>query len=132
MFRDWRGLHSGHMLHRSYRLKGGYPHIPQQLRQRRSSHLSRVKSSGGALAIIEARTSMALFTAVPIAPEELSTWDNAGDTFSRKSTAPSAARTGSLRAVFFISATASFTRISAGCERHPKAFRRKRVAKFHL
>jgi hypothetical protein len=78
------------------------------------------------------RVSIALFTAAPIAPEELSTCANAGDTFSRNSTAPSAARTGFLRAIFFISATASFTRVRAGCERHPKAFLRNLAAKFHL
>jgi hypothetical protein len=67
-------------------------------------------------------------TALPIAPEELSTCSKAGESFSRNSTAPSAARTASLRRTFLISATASRTRAIAGCERQPKALRRKRAA----
>jgi hypothetical protein len=53
---------------------------------------------------------MAWFTAVPIAPEELSTCSSAGDILSRNNTAPSAARTGSVRRTFLISDTASRTR----------------------
>src|SRR6266851_9963475 len=50
------------------------------------------------------------------------------EAFWRYCTAPSAARTGSRRATFLISTTASWTRAIAGCERQPKAFRRKRAA----
>jgi hypothetical protein len=71
---------------------------------------------------------MALFTAVPMAPEELSTCSSAGDTRSRNRTAPSAARTGSRRATFLISLTACRTRWIAGCDFQPNARRRKRLA----
>jgi hypothetical protein len=67
-------------------------------------------------------------TALPIAPDELSTCSNAGETFASNNTAPSAASAGSLRLTFLISATASCTRAIAGCERQPKALRRKRAA----
>ncbi|WP_217909812.1 hypothetical protein [Pseudenhygromyxa sp. WMMC2535] len=63
--------------------------------------------------------AMALFTAAPMAPDELSTCSMAGETFSRKSTAPSAARSGFLRASFLISETASLIRLIAGCDFHP-------------
>ena len=75
---------------------------------------------------------MAWLTAVPMAPEELSTCSSAGETFSSKRTAPSAARRGSLRAVFLISETASFTRWMAGWDLQPNELRRKRGAKAHL
>ena len=82
--------------------------------------------------MISTSAAMALFTAVPIAPEELSTCSIAGDTFSRKSTAPSAPRSGSLRATFLISETASLIRVIAGRDFHPNARRRKRARNVHL
>src|SRR5690606_13602290 len=78
------------------------------------------------------RSSMARFTAVPMAPDEPSTCSIAGDTRSRKSTAPSAASTGSWRATFLISLTACLMRWMAGCDFQPKAWRRKRVLSSHL
>ena len=87
--------------------------------QRRSSHFARVASSAGAAAMISTSAAMALFTAVPMAPDELSTRSIAGDTFSKKSTAPSAPRSGSFRATFLISETASLMRLMAGCDFHP-------------
>jgi len=95
--------------------------------QSRSSHPSRVFASAGALAMTATSSSMAWFTAVPMAPEELSTRSSAGDTRSRKRTAPSAARTGSRRATCLISLTACLTRWIAGCDFQPKAPRRKRL-----
>src|SRR5690606_38883426 len=76
--------------------------------------------------------AMALLTAVPMDPEELSTCSRAGDTFSRNSTAPSAPSSLSLRATFLISETASLTRLMAGCDFQPKALRRKRARNSHL
>jgi hypothetical protein len=67
-------------------------------------------------------------TALPIAPDQLSTCSNAGETFSKNSTAPSAASTELLRRTLLTSAIASCTRAIAGCERQPKALRRKRAA----
>jgi hypothetical protein len=55
-----------------------------------------------------------------------------GDTFSKNNTAPSPPRTGSLRAAFLISETASLMRLIAGCERHPKACRLKRARNVHF
>lgn len=75
----------------------------------------------GASAMIVAQVSIAGLTAVPMAPEELSTCPSAGDSFPRNSTAPAAASAGSFFATFWISATASLTRCTAGCERQPKA-----------
>jgi hypothetical protein len=46
--------------------------------------------------------------------------------------APSAASTGSLRAIVLISATAFLIRAIAGRERQPKARRRKRDSNSHL
>ena len=63
---------------------------------------------------------------------ELSTRSSAGDTFSRNRTAPPAASAGSFFATFWTSATACRTRCTAGCERQPKACRRKRGANAHL
>ena len=94
--------------------------------QRRSSQPSRLLASAGALAMTVTSSSMAWFTAVPMAPEELSTCSRAGDTRSRNSTAPSAARPGSRRAAFWISLTACLMRWIAGWDLHPKAPRRKR------
>src|SRR5439155_2004433 len=76
-------------------------------------------------------SAMARFTAVPMAPDELSTRSSAGETFSRNTTAPSAARMGSLRATFLISETASFTRWMAGSDFQPKACRRNRALNCH-
>jgi hypothetical protein len=64
----------------------------------------------GAAASNATSSSIAWFTAAPIAPDEPSTWERAGETRSRKSTAPSAATSGSRFATFLISATASRTR----------------------
>ena len=75
----------------------------------------------GALAMIGTRASMARFTALPIAPDELSTCSSAGDSFSRKVTAPSAARTLSERATFLISVIASLMRLMGKSERQPNA-----------
>lgn len=75
---------------------------------------------------------MALLTAEPMAPDELSMRSNAGDNFSRNETAPSAARTGSLRATFLISETASLIRSMAGPDFQPNAFRRNRALNAHL
>src|SRR3989442_310103 len=69
-------------------------------------------------------SATAWFTAVPMAPEELSTCSSAGDTRSRNSTAASAPRTGSCRATVLISLTACRTRWIAGCDFQPKAPRR--------
>lgn len=74
---------------------------------------------------------MARFTAEPIAPDEESTRSSAGDTRSKKITAPSAPSSGSLFATRLISATASFTRLSAGCDFQPNARRRKRDLNVH-
>ena len=76
--------------------------------------------------MMSTKASMARFTAVPIAPEELSMFWSAGDSFCRKMTAPSAARTGSFRATALISVTASLIRVMAGSERQPKDPLRKR------
>jgi len=73
-----------------------------------------------------------LFTAVPVAPDELSTISRAGDRRRRNAMAPSAASTGSLRAIVLISATAFLIRAIAGRERQPKARRRKRDSNSHL
>jgi hypothetical protein len=72
--------------------------------------MARVLASTGAPAMMGTRAEIALLTAVPIAPEELSTLSSAGESRSMRATAPSAASTASERATFLISATASFTR----------------------
>ena len=77
--------------------------------------------------MIGTSSSIALWTAVPIDPEELSTDSSAGEMRSSRVTAPSPASTGFLRATLLISLTASLTRWTAGLDRHPKAFRRKRA-----
>src|SRR5690606_19889711 len=82
--------------------------------------------------MISTRAAMALLTAVPMDPEELSTCSRAGETFSRKRMAPSAASSLSLRATFLISETASLMRLMAGCDFQPKACRRKRARNSHL
>jgi len=46
-------------------------------------------------------------------------------------TAPAAARSGLVFATFEISVTACLTRVTAGCDFHPKAWRRKRVLNRH-
>jgi hypothetical protein len=53
---------------------------------------------------------MARLTAVPMAPDELSTFSSAGERRSRSSTAPSAPSTGSRRAAFLISLMACLMR----------------------
>jgi hypothetical protein len=51
----------------------------------------------------------------------------AGETRSKRATAPSAASTGSFLATFWISATAWRIRVMAGWDFQPKAWRRKRA-----
>lgn len=99
--------------------------------QSRSSQPSRVFASAGAWAMMGTSSSMARFTAVPMAPEEPSTCSTAEETRSRKSTAPSAASTGSRRATFLISLTACLMRWIAGLDFQPKAWRRKRALNSH-
>src|SRR5262245_23694733 len=67
-----------------------------------------------------------------MAPDELSTCARAPDTFSRKSTAPSAPRTLSWRVAFLISAMASLMRLMGKSERHPNALARNRDRKLQL
>lgn len=59
----------------------------------RSIQEPQVPASAGASAMTRASSAMALFTAAPMAPEELSTFASAGETRSRNATAPSAAST---------------------------------------
>ena len=99
---------------------------------RRSSQPSRVVGAAGAFAMIGTISVIAWLTAVPSAPEELSTCSSAGDRRSRSVTPPSAASTASWRATFFISATACLTRWMAGCDFHPNACRRKRALNSHV
>lgn len=68
------------------------------------------KSADLAFLSIGTRVSMARFTAEPMPPEELSTCSMVGASFSRNSTAPSAASTGSFLATVLISARASLMR----------------------
>ena len=77
----------------------------------------------GAAPMMGTSSSIALWTAVPIDPEELSTDSSAGEMRSSRLTAPSAASTGSLRATLLISLTASLTGWTAGWDRHPRACR---------
>src|ERR1017187_4855469 len=81
--------------------------------------------------MISASVSTARLTAVPIAPDELSTCSSAGDNRSSKTTAPSAARIMSSRATPVISDTASLMRVMAGCDLQPNACRRKRSLNVH-
>ena len=97
-----------------------------------SSQASRTLASTGAPAIIGMRSTSAWFTAVPMAPDELSTCSIAGERRSIKETAPSAASTGSFRATFLISACACLMRPIAGCDLHPNAWRRNRGLNSHL
>jgi len=60
-------------------------------------------------------------TAVPMAPDELSTFSKAGEIRSNNATAPSAPRIGSMRATCLISETASCSRAIAGCDLHANA-----------
>jgi len=83
--------------------------------------VARVAGSAGAPATRGTSPAIALLTAVPIAPEELSTFSSAGESRSSSVTAPSAARTGSRRATFRISLTACLTRWMAGRDLQPKA-----------
>ena len=64
---------------------------------------------------------MALLTAEPSAPDELSTCASAGESFSSSVTAPSAASSGSLRATCLISDKASLIRWIGVSERQPNA-----------
>ncbi len=98
----------------------------------RSSQASLTEGPAGASVMMGTSARRALLTAVPIAPEELSTCSSAGERRSRKLTAPSAASTGSRRATCLISLTASFTRWTAGCDLQPKAWRLKRALNSHL
>lgn len=81
--------------------------------------------------MIGTSSAIALLTAVPIEPEELSTFSSAADTRSRSTTAPSAATTGSFLATFLISVTACLMRVMAGCDFQPKARLRKRALNSH-
>lgn len=93
--------------------------------------VSRVASTG-ARAIIGTSSAMAWLTAVPIAPEELSTFSSAGESRSMKATAPSAASTDSVRATCLISETASRIRTIARYDFQPNAWRRNRALNCHL
>jgi len=93
----------------------------------RSSQPFRVLASAAAPVTTGTSCSIAWWTAVPIAPEELSTCSSAGETRSRKVTAPSAPSNGSRRATPLISVTACFTRWTAGWDLQPKACRLKRA-----
>jgi hypothetical protein len=64
--------------------------------------------------------------AEPMPPELLSTCKMAGASFSRNSTAPSAARTGSFFATALISVSASLMRWMGVSDFQPNALRRKR------
>ena len=75
---------------------------------------------------------MARLTALPMPPEELSTCSMAGASFSRNSTAPSAASTGSFLATVLISTSASLMRWIGVSDFQPNALRRKRGANCHL
>jgi hypothetical protein len=75
---------------------------------------------------------MAQYTVFPMAPDEPSTFWMAGDTRSKKITAPSAARAASVRAICLISETASFTRRIGGSDFQPKAPFRKRGLNSHV
>jgi len=83
----------------------GEPEFPPEYLNHKP--LARYKSAD---AMTDTNSSMARFTAVPIAPDELSMCSSAGETFSKNSTAPSAARTESVRRTLLISDTASCTR----------------------
>ena len=96
---------------------------------RRSSHAARVLASAGAPAMTGTSSAMVRLTALPIAPDELSTCSSAGEMRSSSAIAPSAATIGSSRATCLISASASWSRVIAGCDFHPKACLRKRVLK---
>ena len=99
---------------------------------RRSSQRSRMRAGTSIPAMTGTSASIARFTAVPIAPDELSTCSSAGESFSSKDTAPSAATTGSLRATCRISVMASFRRWTGSADFQPKAPRRNRAGKVHL
>lgn len=93
----------------------------------RSSHFARTVWLTCAAAITGTSVCTARQVALPSAPEELSTWHSAGESFSRNSTAPSAAVTGSWRATARISDSASLMRSMANLEpRQPNAARRRR------
>jgi hypothetical protein len=81
--------------------------------------------------MIGTSSATALLAAVPIAPEELSTFSSAGERRSSRVTAPSAASIGSFRATFLISFTACLTRWMAGWDFQPYAWRRKRALNSH-
>jgi hypothetical protein len=59
---------------------------------RRSSHAARVRASAGAPAMIGTSSAIVRLTALPIAPDELSTCSNAGEIRSSSAMAPSAAK----------------------------------------
>lgn len=69
---------------------------------RRPGRVWRVFVSAGALAMIGTSAAIVLLTVVPTEPDELSACLRAGETRSRKGTAPSAPGTGALRAGFLI------------------------------
>jgi len=76
---------------------------------------------------------MARLTAVPIAPDELSTCSRAGESRSIRRTAPSAAAAGSLRETVLISEMASLIRVAAVDEDFQvKELGRIRVGNSHL
>ena len=74
---------------------------------------------GEALAMISTSSATALFTEVPMGPDELSTCSSAGDTRLRSAMAPSTASIGSFFATFLISVTACLMRVIAGCDFQP-------------
>src|ERR1022692_1567086 len=77
--------------------------------------------------------SIAPLTALPRAPDELSTCSSAGESLSIKRTPPSAARIASWRATLLISTTASLIRCTATREDFQlKALGRIRVGNSHL
>lgn len=102
--------------HRSPRTSR-YP-TPSSLKasQSRSNHFVLVLSSVGASTTTSTNTPMALYTAVPRAPDEESTCCKAGHNFSISLMAPSAPVNGSVRATFRISETASLIRWQANLD----------------
>jgi hypothetical protein len=81
--------------------------------------------------MIGTSSAIALLTAVPMAPEELSTCSSAGESRSSRVTASSAARMRSVRVICLISLTASLTRCTADWDLQPNALRRKRALNCH-
>ena len=76
------------------------------------------KAHADAKAATDPAAKKAIWKAVPIAPEELSTCSSAGETRSRKVTVPSAPSNGSRRATPLISVTACFNSARAFSDSH--------------